>query len=134
MALNENRDECPFCDRIGDGDFIAESDVAVAFADKFPVSRGHALVVPRHHAASLFEISQAEIEDVWGLVSHVRSILQGDLAPDGFNIGLNDGEAAGQTVGHAHVHVIPRYKGDVPDPRGGVRWVFPDKAAYWLNK
>lgn len=129
-ALNENRDECPFCDRIGGGEFIAENDDAVAFADKFPVSQGHALVVPRSHVTSLFELPEGESDEVWRLVSVVRRILEGELAPDGFNVGLNDGEAAGQTVGHAHVHVIPRHAGDVPDPRGGVRWVFPDKAAY----
>lgn len=68
---------------------------------------------------------------MWKLVAEVRSRLTDDLQPDGFNIGLNDGEAAGQTVMHAHIHVIPRWKGDVPDPRGGVRWIIPDKARYW---
>lgn len=87
-------------------------------------------MVPRSHVTSLFELPEGESDEVWRLVSVVRRILEGELAPDGFNVGLNDGEAAGQTVGHAHVHVIPRHAGDVPDPRGGVRWVFPDKAAY----
>ena len=71
------------------------------------------------------------MEDVWRLVSHVRKELESEFHPDGFNIGVNDGEAAGQTLPHVHVHVIPRFSGDVPDPRGGIRWVVPDKAPYW---
>jgi diadenosine tetraphosphate (Ap4A) HIT family hydrolase len=68
---------------------------------------------------------------VWQLVAQVRVQLHKEFHPDAFTIGLNDGIAAGQTVPHAHVHVVPRFAGDVPDPRGGVRWVIPDKAAYW---
>jgi len=71
------------------------------------------------------------MEDVWRLVSHVREELESEFHPDGFNIGVNDGESAGQTVPHVHVHVIPRFKGDVPDPRGGIRWVVPENAPYW---
>jgi diadenosine tetraphosphate (Ap4A) HIT family hydrolase len=85
----------------------------------------------RRHVASLYELSAAEQNSVWELVARVREQLLARLAPDGFNIGLNDGPAAGQTVAHAHVHVIPRWKGDISDPRGGVRWVLPAKATYW---
>ena len=106
----------------------------MAVRDGYPVSEGHTLVVPRKHAASLFELSHEEQSAVWVLAREIRNRLQAELSPDGFNIGLNDGETAGQTVPHAHVHVIPRNRGDVPDPRGGVRWVIPDRAAYWTDR
>ena len=124
---------CPFCDPEPDR-VVASSDHAVALLDGYPVSEGHTLVVPTKHAASLFDLSPEEQAAVWTLVREVRDHLQSALSPDGFNIGLNDGEAAGQTVLHAHVHVIPRHRGDVPDPRGGVRWVIPDRAAYWTDR
>jgi diadenosine tetraphosphate (Ap4A) HIT family hydrolase len=80
---------------------------------------------------SVYELPADEVSALWGLVAEVRSGLVTDLKPDEFTIGLNDGVAAGQTVGHAHIHVIPRFGGDVADPRGGIRWVIPDRAAYW---
>jgi diadenosine tetraphosphate (Ap4A) HIT family hydrolase len=83
------------------------------------------------HVASLFDRPAEEQAALWWLVAEVRSRLQAQLKPAGFNIGVNDGQAAGQTVDHAHIHVIPRYNGDVADPRGGVRWIIPDKARYW---
>ena len=83
---------------------------------------------------SIYELTVTEQNVIWELVSEVRQRLLTDLKPDGFNIGLNDGLAAGQTVMHAHVHVIPRWSGDVSDPRGGIRWVIADKAAYWKKK
>lgn len=94
------------------------------------MSEGHTLVVPRRHVASVFGLSPTEQQELWGLLARVREALNERLRPDGFTIGINDGAAAGQTVGHAHIHVIPRRKGDVPDPRGGIRWVIPAKAAY----
>ena len=86
---------------------------------------------PRAHAASIFDLSPMERSGLWKLVGQVREELKQKYAPDAFNIGINDGFAAGQTVPHAHIHIIPRRKGDVPDPRGGVRWVIPEKAKYW---
>jgi 8-oxo-dGTP diphosphatase len=83
---------------------------------------------------SLSELDPDIQAAVWEAVRQTRELLKEQYAPDGFNIGLNDGKAAGQTVPHAHVHVIPRYEGDVPDPRGGIRWVIPERAAYWSNK
>jgi diadenosine tetraphosphate (Ap4A) HIT family hydrolase len=107
------------------------SEHAIAFPDAFPVTQGHTLVVPRVHVESVFDLPQAVQTDLWILVARVRSQLAGDADVDGFTVGTNDGVAAGQTVPHAHIHVIPRRRGDVPDPRGGVRWVIPDRAAYW---
>jgi diadenosine tetraphosphate (Ap4A) HIT family hydrolase len=105
----------------------------VAVPDAFPVVEGHMLVVPRRHVASLFDLSDEEQAAVWKLVAQVRGKLASELKADGFTIGVNDGPAAGQTVLHAHVHVIPRRVGDVADPRGGVRWVIPAKARYWAG-
>jgi diadenosine tetraphosphate (Ap4A) HIT family hydrolase len=87
--------------------------------------------VPKRHVESFFDLPPGELVQLWDQVSRPRRELDERYHPDGFNIGLNDGSAAGQTIGHAHVRVIPRRKGDVADPRGGVRWVIPGKAKYW---
>ena len=121
---------CPFC-YIRTESTLLFNEVGVAIADTFPVTNGHTLVLPRRHVASLYELDEAEQAALWRLVAQVRQQLSDRHRTDGFNIGLNDGQAAGQTIGHAHIHIIPRYNGDVPDPRGGVRWVVPDRAAYW---
>ncbi len=121
---------CPFCSLFSDR-ILLKSELSLAFLDGYPVSAGHALIIPRRHVSSLFALSAEELGDAWKLVEATREILIQKHRPDGFNIGVNDGEAAGQTVGHAHIHVIPRYTGDVPEPRGGIRWVIPGKAAYW---
>lgn len=122
--------DCPFC-RPAAGRVRRETAHAQALLDGFPVTPGHTLVVPRRHVASLFELTETERAAVWALVAEVRAALVAEFQPDGFTVGLNDGPAAGQTVPHAHVHVIPRRTGDVPDPRGGVRRVRPERAAYW---
>lgn len=124
---------CPFC-TIPDERVILANEHAVAVLDAYPVAPGHTLVLPREHAASIFTL-RGEIRDsVWQLVAQVRQYLDERYFPDGFTVGTNDGAAAGQTVMHAHVHVIPRHHGDVPDPRGGVRWVIPANAAYWQRE
>ena len=125
---------CPFCERIIAGGVEHRLGSAVAFPDCFPLSPGHMLVVPARHEVSFFALSETEQTDLWHLLSEIRRRLQERLSPDGFNIGINDGAAAGQTMSHAHVHVIPRFLGDVLDPRGGVRWVIPLKAAYWAGE
>jgi len=122
--------KCPFCEIPGDR-VVAETAIAIALYDKFPVAEGHTLVLPRRHVVSVYELTPEEQTALWQFVAQVREHLANQFHPDGFNIGTNDGSAAGQTVPHAHVHVIPRYSGDVPDPRGGMRWVISDKAAYW---
>lgn len=120
--------DCPFCQPRR---WIVENAGAVAFLDGFPVSPGHALITPRRHVADLFELAPEELASVWTLLPAVRAHVATLHRPDGFNVGVNVGAAAGQTVGHAHVHLIPRYQGDVADPRGGVRWILPAKADYW---
>jgi diadenosine tetraphosphate (Ap4A) HIT family hydrolase len=124
--------DCPFC-RLEKNRIRLESEFAVAFPDQFPVTQGHTLVIPKRHVASLFDLPDEEQATVWKLVAQVRALLLAEFKPDGFNVGLNDGTAAGQTVSHAHVHVIPRRRGDVADPRGGVRWIIPHKATYWAG-
>jgi diadenosine tetraphosphate (Ap4A) HIT family hydrolase len=107
---------CPFC-AIQNDRTLLESEHGVAVVDAFPVAEGHTLVVPWRHVSSIYELSTDEQIGIWKLVGRVREQLRTRLAPDGFNIGFNDGVAAGQTVMHAHVHIIPRWNGDVPDPR-----------------
>src|SRR5688500_13057619 len=121
---------CPFCN-IEKSLIIAKNATAIAIRDAFPLADGHTLVIPRQHVTSMFDHSESYQTQLWQLVAQVRALLSQQFAPAGFNIGINDGTAAGQTVPHAHIHVIPRYQGDVPDPRGGVRWIIPGNAAYW---
>ena len=122
--------DCSFC-HLPRASVVAESRHALAIRDRYPVSSGHTLVVPKAHAETLFAQGSEVQADVWRLVTRVRDELHSEFKPDGFNVGLNEGTAAGQTVDHAHVHVIPRFEGDVEDPRGGIRWVLPKRAAYW---
>jgi len=111
-------------------EWIASNELAFAIRDKFPVTPGHSLVIPRRVVATWWEATRDEQRALLDLVEIVRQQLLAERRPAGFNVGFNAGEAAGQTVAHLHVHVIPRYDGDVPDPRGGIRWVIPAKANY----
>jgi len=121
---------CSFCD-LDTVRVLAANSHALAIYDGFPISPGHTLIIPKRHVASFFELTSKEQVAMLELLAEMRQILLTECNPDGFNIGINDGAAAGQTVMHLHIHLIPRYAGDQPDPRGGVRWIFPDKAAYW---
>ncbi len=111
---------CPFCSLDSNRMWI-QNEHSIAFADGHPVTDGHALVIPRQHVGSMYGLRADQQAAVWDLVTEVRRRLLIGMKPDGFNIVVNDGLAAGQTVDHAHVHVIPRYTGDVPDPQGGIR-------------
>jgi diadenosine tetraphosphate (Ap4A) HIT family hydrolase len=106
-------------------------DLAVVVRDGFPVSPGHTLIIPRRHAASFFSVTEHELASLMRLLDRAQVALKREYAPAAYNIGINDGLAAGQTVPHLHIHLIPRYVGDSDDPRGGVRWLLPDKAKYW---
>ena len=121
---------CPFC-APEPARLVAQCPLTRTLRDRFPVSPGHTLVVPRRHVAGYFEATPAERSAIQGALLAAREDLLRELAPDGFNIGVNDGPAAGQTVMHLHVHLIPRYRGDQPDPRGGVRRVLPGRADQW---
>lgn len=124
---------CPFCTLPADR-IVASNELAVVIRDGFPILPGHTLIIPKRHHGSFFEATADERNSMLALLDQARREIATELSPDGFNIGINDGAAAGQTVGHLHIHVIPRYLGDLADPRGGVRWIIPDKADYWTYK
>ena len=121
---------CPFCKLNSKVELICETATAVAFFDGYPVSKGHTLIIPKHHVANYFDLSDEEQQDLWQMVNHCKTILEKRFHPDGFNVGINVNKAAGQSVFHVHIHLIPRYKGDVENPKGGVRGVIPQKKNY----
>lgn len=120
----------PFFVGTDERELLFESATAFAFFDKYPVNKGHALVVPKRVVANYFDLSVKEQTACWIMVNKVKEELQKRYNPDGFNVGININEDAGQTISHCHIHVIPRYKGDVAEPRGGVRGVIPEKRGY----
>lgn len=124
---------CPFC-QIPPERVVLANDLAFVIRDGYPISPGHTLVIPRRHVGSFFEISEAERTAMLQLLDAAKAGLDTAHAPAGYNIGINDGPAAGQTVPHLHMHLIPRYAGDREDPRGGVRWIIPEKADYWSDR
>jgi len=121
--------DCPFC-RVTAERVLAANSNALAFADAFPVSPGHTLIVSKRHVACFFELNVDEALAVYDLLGRMKALLDVKLKPEGYNIGINCGEPAGQTVMHFHVHLIPRFMGDVSEPRGGVRNVIPGKGPY----
>ena len=121
---------CPFCN-LPSARILGGDELAIIASDGFPVSPGHTLIIPRRHIGSFFEATAAERASLLQLLDRAKAIIDAEFRPDACNIGINDGRAAGQTVPHLHIHLIPRYTGDSADPRGGVRWVLPDKAKYW---
>ncbi|MEO7939576.1 MAG: HIT family protein [Burkholderiaceae bacterium] len=121
---------CPFCTLTNER-IIARNSHGIVVRDAFSVSVGHTLIIPIRHIGSFFELAADERAGLMDLLETSKAQLDRAHSPDAFNIGINDGPAAGQTVLHLHIHLIPRYIGDAMDPRGGVRWVIPAKAAYW---
>jgi diadenosine tetraphosphate (Ap4A) HIT family hydrolase len=128
--MTENKTPCAFC-TLPEGRVVEENEYGVLILDGFPVSLGHSLVISKRHVRSLFDITESERLGLLKLLDRAKELVSNEHRPEGYNIGINDGVAAGQTVPHLHIHLIPRYDADVPDPRGGVRWVIPDKAKYW---
>lgn len=125
---------CPFCQPDADRVCISENELAYATLDKFPVSNGHILVIPRRHCSNYFDLSSEEQTACWNLINELKGYLLKTFYPDGFNIGININEAAGQTIPHVHIHLIPRYQGDVREPKGGVRGVIPTRKKYPFMK
>lgn len=121
---------CIFCNLQSDR-IVAENELAVAIRDGFPVTSLHSLVIPKRHLKTYFDLSQSELKACNTLLQELRtSIARDDPTVDGFNIGMNAGEAAGQTVFHCHIHLMPRRFGDVENPKGGVRHLIPGKGYY----
>ena len=130
-AGHDPDNDCLFCRWIRAGREVARIGSVVAFKDGYPVSDGHVLIVPVRHVSDCLSMTRDEIRDSETLIrSLTTTIRQNDPAVSGFNIGTNVGESAGQTVMHAHIHLIPRRDGDTPDPRGGVRGVIPGTRSY----
>ena len=121
--------DCPFCQR-DQLEIILENDLAIAFYDKYPIQKGHLLIVPKEHVETYFEASNAQIMAIHELIHQGKELLQEKYNPDGYNIGVNIGHYGGQTVFHLHFHLIPRYQGDVTDPRGGIRNAIPNLVKY----
>ena len=123
--------ECPFCD-VPASERVIETDDVIGFFDRYPASPGHLLLVPRRHVATWFDADQREKAALVRAIDDAVQLIEStaERRPDGYNVGFNAGEAAGQTVMHLHIHVIPRYASDTADPRGGIRAVIPGKAAY----
>lgn len=126
-------ENCPFCniEKLIDKDRIVYQDSSwIAIYDNYPVSKGHVLLIPKRHCETYFNLNYVELASLGVTIGAIKLILNKKFNPDGYNIGVNCGEAAGQTVKHCHIHIIPRYKGDMEDPRGGVRGVIPEKQKY----
>jgi len=124
---------CTYCN-LSESRIIDQSPLTLVFRDVFPVSPGHTLIIPRRHVESYFDLTDQEREDMTFMMMRAKNVLKTELSPQAFNIGINEGFAAGQTVAHINMHLIPRFKGDVTEPRGGIRWIFPDKAVFWEKK
>ena len=125
--MAQQSDACPFCSRDG---IVLQGDFAYARYDKYPVAAGHLLLIPFRHVESFFDTTNEERHALLSLLDEAKSLLDRLHRPDGYNIGVNVGGCAGQTIWHVHVHLIPRYSGDVAEPRGGVRGVIPAKQSY----
>jgi ATP adenylyltransferase len=128
MGSATTSEKCPFCHV--DREIIIENQHAMAILDLYPVSAGHSLVIPKIHITSVFDLPNPVYGACFNLVRELKEILQSRYNPDGFNVGINCGIPAGQTVMHAHIHVMPRYRGDIQNPRGGVRHIIPGKGNY----
>ncbi|UUY07678.1 HIT family protein [Pseudomonas sp. J452] len=124
---------CPFC-TLPSFRVLGENLHAFWIRDGYPISPGHSLIIPKRHVGSFFEATPEERAALLTLLDEARSNVEKEYQPDGYNIGINDSAAAGQTVPHLHIHLIPRFHGDMKDPRGGVRWIIPAKADYWSQR
>jgi diadenosine tetraphosphate (Ap4A) HIT family hydrolase len=122
-----NHMSCIFCEKLK---IIKETKLSYAIHDKYPVSPGHTLIIPKRHVSNYFDLTDEEKIDLHKLMEEMKIYLDQTLSPDGYNIGINAGKAAGQTIMHVHIHLIPRYQGDIPNPTGGIRGAIPHKRIY----
>ena len=121
---------CFFCKCIKNKEFEIENDLAFAIFDGYPVSKGHLLVITKRHIKDWWETTKEERIAIFDLIDETKKLIDNEYHPDGYNIGMNLGIEAGQTIMHLHIHLIPRYKGDISNPRGGVRGIIPEKQKY----
>ena len=131
--MTSTKSPCPFC-TLPESRIVEENEYGVLILDGFPVSLRHSLVIPKRHVGSFFDITEYERIGLLKLLDRAKEMVANQHRPAGYNIGINDGAAAGQTVPHLHIHFIPRYDKDQNVPRGGVRWVIPEKADYWTGR
>ena len=120
--------DCVFCNNVEQ--IITENEYWYAIYDKYPVSKGHTLLITKRHISSFFDLTSEEIEQMYDMIYYIKNKLDIEYFPDGYNIGVNCGRAAGQTIPHCHIHIIPRYNDDVENPMGGVRGVIQNKQKY----
>ena len=123
-------EDCIFCKEFDRDKILFETTQWIAVYDGYPVSEGHVLLIPKEHCETFFDLSDQLLESLKHRLEDVKNILDSKFHPSGYNIGVNCGKSAGQTVPHCHIHIIPRYDGDVEDPRGGVRGVIPSRMDY----
>ncbi len=133
-SISAPDESCRFCVSKPGRRLLVKGTLGFACYDRHPVSTGHFLVIPYRHFASYFDINAAEREELWTLVAEGQKIVDAKYQPDGYNIGINVGKWAGQSIPHLHIHVIPRYQGDVENPKGGVRGVIPSQKLYTLEE
>jgi len=133
MSLTDKTNACPFC-HLNEERIFFSSELVKGIWDSYPLNPGHALLIPHRHIGRWFDATAEEQAALTSAIEQARAAIEERYSPQGFNIGFNDQEAAGQTVPHLHIHVIPRYEGDVLDPRGGIRTIIPARAAYWEDK
>lgn len=122
--------KCPFCVI---NNYVLEDEEVFAIYDKYPVTKGHLLIITKRHITSFFDTTLKEKKEIYKMLESLKIFLIDKYDPDGFNIGINEGKAAGQTVEHLHIHLIPRYRGDVENPQGGIRGVIPERKIYPLK-
>lgn len=129
MVVSNKKNDCPFCE-VSASEIVLKNKLCFARWDKYPVSDGHILIIPFRHFSNYFDTTEDEKNAIWSLVEDVKHVIRQEHSPDGYNIGMNIGRAAGQSIPHLHVHIIPRYEGDMDDPKGGVRGVISEKQKY----
>lgn len=129
-TVDHNDINCPFCNPDKKITLLSETATTFSVLDKYPVSKGHALVIPKRHISNYFDLSIHDQRACWLMVNRIKDILTYNYQPDGFNIGINVNPSGGQTIFHVHIHIIPRYKFDIKDPTGGVRNIIPNLGNY----
>jgi len=130
--MKNKTEYCLFCDKDNAKEhrIIFENELFYARWDNFPINKGHAEIMPKRHIVSFFNLSEEELIQMFDLLKRVKQLIDEKYHPDGYNVGSNEGEAAGRTIHHLHIHIIPRYFGDVPNPVGGIRNIIPEKGDY----